>query len=254
MIKLFETIGETCIINYINKPNNSIQHECGAIYIIFLSSDLTPINYTRISHNVNSGIYLQAQAAFGGSLANIGDLDNDGINELAVGSPGLFVSQIFVLYLFRNGSVRNHVIIRGEFVGFTNVPSYLNYTNPNIDFIPNGPTINYNSRFGIGVTNIGDFNNDGVNDIAVTSASEASGVSYIYIILLNKNAKVLNYTQISYREFQLEKNFTYFGISVTSLGDIDNDGKFSLFCYTLNLILCTLQYRCNRYCSWSQEY
>lgn len=70
--------------------------------------------------------------------------------------------------------------------------------------------------FGYGVAGIGDYDNDGIPDIAVSAA--ASTNKALYIIHLNKNGTVKNYVK--------NTNITAFGLS--AVGDLNNDGRIDL--------------------------
>jgi hypothetical protein len=90
-----------------------LQGQAGAVYVLFINSSLSVDSYIRISGHVNNGPALYENNQFGYSVANIGDLDGDGIVDIAVGAPGIAVGSVYILYLERNGSVRNHVLIQG---------------------------------------------------------------------------------------------------------------------------------------------
>ena len=87
---------------------------------------------------------------FGVSVANLGDLNQDGINDLAVGAPNddgqaINAGTVHIFYLNRDGSVKP-----GGFEIFDDA------FNPNSgDFA------------GTSIANLGDINGDGINDIAV---------------------------------------------------------------------------------------
>src|SRR5690606_8169862 len=82
----------------------------GAVYILFLNSDLTVKSYQKISDTqgglngiLNEGDY------FGGSVANIGDLNSDGIIDLAVGAyrdddGGSNRGAIYILFMNTDGT------------------------------------------------------------------------------------------------------------------------------------------------------
>ncbi len=89
---------------------------------------------------------------FGGSVANIGDLDGDGVNDLAVGAnldsgAGSKEGAVHIMFMNTDGSVDSTVDIDSD--------------------TTNGPTLTSNDRFGSSVTEIGDLDGDGVNDLAV---------------------------------------------------------------------------------------
>ena len=89
---------------------------------------------------------------FGTSVANIGDLDGDGVNDLAVGAEedddgGANRGAVHIIFMNTDGSVDSTVEIN--------------------DSTANGPTLANDDYFGASVANIGDLDGDGVNDLAV---------------------------------------------------------------------------------------
>jgi len=60
------------------------------MYVIFLTGNGTVVSYTKIA-NSTGGLTLSVPAAsyFSFAAGNIGDLNNDGFTDLAVGALGL---------------------------------------------------------------------------------------------------------------------------------------------------------------------
>lgn len=212
------------------KLHGVIQLSQGSVYILFLNADMSVKNYTKISGNINGGPTLQANAQFGFSLANIGDLDGDGINDLCVGAPGTPVPSAFVIFMTRTGRPKNVVLIRGE---YRTLPGLLNQTRvgpvvvgPN-DYTPNGPPVTYLCYFGSTIASIGDFNKDGIPDIAITASDASGGNSKIYFLYMFRNGTV-NYWSTIAQGYGggpiFTKSFVDFGSSLALVGDIDGDG------------------------------
>ena len=104
----------------------------GAAYILFMNTNGSIKSYSKINYT-DLGGELVDYSYLGTSLANIGDLDNDGIIDLAAGEAK--IRTMFTLFMNSNGSVK------------LSVPINLTYNNER--FTANA------------ITKIGDFDNDG---------------------------------------------------------------------------------------------
>ncbi|MCI5058777.1 MAG: FG-GAP-like repeat-containing protein, partial [Flavobacteriales bacterium] len=153
---------------------------------------------------------------FGSGITNIGDLDNDGINDLAIGVTGdddgsSNAGAVWILFLNSNGSVKSKQKISSTQGNFTG-------------------TISGDDRFGSGIAALGDLDNDGVEDIAVGARLDDDGGSdrgAVWILFLNSNGTVKSHSKISNNSINLSGLLTdnnEFGHDVANIGDIDNDG------------------------------
>ena len=172
------------------------------------------LNYLKVDHKVTNN--LDDIDYFGTSVANIGDLDNDGVTDIAVGANGdgdggLGKGAVWILFLNANGTVKTNQKISNTKGNFT------------------GALADWD-LFGSSVANIGDLDNDGVNDIAVGAYGDDVGGTdqgAVWILFLNADGTVKTHQKIS----STQGNFTgtlndidLFGISVASIGDLNNDG------------------------------
>ena len=108
----------------------------GAVYILFLNSDGTVKDSQKISSTEgNFQQNLQSQDMFGFSTANLSDINNDGITDIAVGSPHRHyfdaeLSPIHILLLEKDGKVKysetipseNDIKINPEIYYFLGIP------------------------------------------------------------------------------------------------------------------------------------
>ena len=98
---------------------------------------------------------------FGYSVATLGDLDNDGIVDIAVGATGDDdggdgLGAVWLLFLNNNGTVKGHQKISATEGGFNGM-------------LENG------DGFGSSVASLGDLDNDGIVDIAVGAIGDDDG-------------------------------------------------------------------------------
>lgn len=61
-----------------------------------------------------------------------------------------------------------------------------------------GPPQRWLARFGSTVASVGDFDKDGIPDLAVTSGDADSGSSRIHVLFLNSNGTAREYSTIGF--------------------------------------------------------
>ncbi|NIO28948.1 MAG: hypothetical protein GTO29_10415, partial [Candidatus Latescibacteria bacterium] len=196
-------------------------YNLGAIWVLFLNSDGTVKGHQKISDTEGNftGI-LDGNDNFGSSVASLGDLDGDGIVDLAVGAindddGGDGHGAVWVLFLNSNGTVKGHQKISDTEGNFTGV-------------------LDTNDNFGRSITSLGDLDGDSVTDVAVGAPGDddgGAGRGAVWVLFLNSNGTVKGHQKIS----DTEGNFTgvlsngdVFGFSVASLPDIDGDNIIDL--------------------------
>ena len=146
-------------------------------------------------------------------VAGLGDLDGDGVEDLAVGAPadddgGLDRGAVWILFLNSDGTVKSHQKIsdtEGNFAG----------------------ALSNSDNFGISVVRIGDLDNDSVDDLAVGATGDDDGGTdhgAVWILFMNSNGTVKSHQKISDTEGNFTGVISNFGNSVAGLGDLDGDG------------------------------
>ncbi len=193
------------------------QTNTGAFYILFLNRNGTVKRTQKISALEGGfpGQLLSPADNFGQSVANMGDVDGDGITDLAVGvegddDGGFNLGAAYILFMNADATVRSTSKISAKSGGFT-------------------AHLDINDQFGQSVGLLGDINNDGIPDLIVGAEFDDDGADKAgaaYILTLRRNGTVINTQKIS----GLSANFTplrkdgEFGQAVTGLGDLDLDG------------------------------
>ena len=193
----------------------------GAVWVLFLERDGTIRSHQKIS-STQGGFAgaLDDGDQFGCSLAPLGDLDGDGIPDLAVGArsdddggPGR--GAVWVLFLNRDGTVKTHRKISG--------------TTGGLD-----AGLDDGDRFGESMAALGDFNGDGVIDLVVGAEDDDDGGAdrgAVWLLFLGADGAVKSHAKIS----STQGGFTGvladdddFGHSVAAVGDIDGDGVIDI--------------------------
>jgi hypothetical protein len=192
----------------------------GAVYILFMATDGTVSSFQKISDTAGSfTATLENGDRFGQFIAPIGDLNNDGIEDLAVGvrdddDGGTDRGAVYILFMDTDGTVKSFQKISDTAGGFT-------------------ATLDDGDYFGQSVARIGDINNDGIEDIAVGAQGDddgGTGRGAVYILFMDTDGTVDDTTGFQ-KISDTAGEFTAtlddddeFGGSVVGIGDINNDG------------------------------
>ncbi len=189
------------------------------VFTITAPSDGSVDSFLKIAHELNGGPSLHSSDNFGSSVASLGDLDGDGVADLAVGATGddtggVSGGAVHVLLMKADGTVKSSTKIANRTEG--------------------GPTLANGDRFGRSVASLSDLDGDGVADLAVGAFGDGTGgTSYrgaVHVLLLNADGTVKSSTKIAHElnggPSLADRDF--FGSSVASLGDLDGDGVADL--------------------------
>jgi len=155
----------------------------GAVYLLGIDPDGTVAHAQKLS-NLHGGLAnfypLGLTDNFGRSVASLGDADNDGYADIAVGAMGVSDSTylsgaVFILFLDSSGRVHNAQKISNTHGGFNSFYS-----------------LRAGATFGRSLTAIDDLNGDGSTDIIVGSPLERNEMV---------DSKILNYAGAEYVVF-----------------------------------------------------
>ncbi len=189
----------------------------GAVWILFLNPNGTVKTHQKISDTQGgfTGI-LDDFDFFGRSVASLGDLDRDGVGDLAVGAQrdddgGGNRGAVWILFLNDDGTVKSHQKISDTEGGFTG-------------------TLDDGDFFGTSVASLGDLDGDGVGELAVGAWRDDDGGRQhgaVWVLFLNADGTVKTHPKLSDTQGGFTgtlDNNDVFGGSVASLGDLDGDG------------------------------
>lgn len=159
--------------------------------------------------------HLDIRDNFGRAVTSLGDLDDDGVADIAVGAPGdddggNFRGAVWILFLNKDGTVKRHQKIsdvKGDFTG----------------------ALKGGDRFGSSLTSLGDLDGDDVVDLAVGAPGDddgGGGRGAVWLLFLRSNGGVKGHQKIS----DTRGDFTgtlndgdNFGAAVASISDLDGD-------------------------------
>ena len=193
----------------------------GAVRIFFLRSNGRVLRSEKISALAGGFTGdLDPGDQFGRSLACIGDLDGDGVPDLAVGANydddgGTNRGAVWILFLNADGTVRESAKIsstQGEFAG----------------------PLHNDEEFGRAVTPLGDLDGDGTIDLAVGAPTDGTGGpkrGAVWILFLRPDGRVARSLEIASGKGGFGgtlHDLDWFGFSLANPGDLDGDGVTDL--------------------------
>jgi len=123
----------------------------GKVYIHFMNADGSIDSTVEINSSTENGPSLSNYDLYGFSLTSIGDLNSDGVDDLAVGSPGDDAGgtdrgEIYIHFMNTDGSIDSTIELNGS--------------------TANGATLVDGTTYGASIASIGDLDGNGINDLA----------------------------------------------------------------------------------------
>jgi len=168
-------------------------------------------------------------SCFGNEITPVGDINGDGITDIAVQSIADIESNdplnlndgaIHILFLNENGGIKNRTkISRSE--------------NSLGDFLQES------ERFGDGIVSIGDLNSDGIPDIIASGPKYQVDPPYgsrpgiLYFLYMNRDGSVKDFKLLDRSQYDFTgSDIEMLGADMHFLGDINHDGYLEFSIYT----------------------
>lgn len=193
---------------------------CFLLLLFSCNEDIAPVLSTAAEEEEETSVYeaegyVKIENGSGGLVADldagdrfardhdaIGDVNGDGVIDLVIGARsdddgGVDAGAVYILFMNRDGSVLSNQKISTLEGGFNE-------------------TLTAGNFFGYGVAGIGDYNDDNIPDIAVSSPVPPN--NSLYIIHLNEDGTVKSYV----------KNENIIAQGLTAIGDINQDGRIDI--------------------------
>ncbi|VEP17037.1 putative calcium-binding protein,FG-GAP repeat protein [Hyella patelloides LEGE 07179] len=203
-------------------------NDAGESYVVFGGSDVGDSGSIGLSELDGSNGFvisgIDEDDSFGRSVSNAGDINGDGIDDIIIGAP--YAGTPYAPYIVQEGE--SYVIFGGSDVGnFGSIE--LSELDGSKGFVIRGD--NYD-RSGRSVSNAGDINGDGIDDIIIGApyVDVIGGGGESYVVFGSND--VGNSGSLELSELDGNNGFTITGVdvydrsgwSVSNAGDINGDG------------------------------
>ena len=189
----------------------------GRVYVLFLNANGTVKAVQPIGENTGGfGAQLENFSGFGAGVANIGDLDDDGVTDLAIGAfqqslNGVRTGAIWINFMNTDGTISSSKRIGDGTNGF-------------------GGSLQDGDRFGGYMAGYTDLNGDGNIELAVASHLDdlgATDAGAIYVLYLDDAGNVTSTRKFGATTLGLQTHIgasDYFGSGLAATEDLDNNG------------------------------
>jgi hypothetical protein len=183
----------------------------GIVYVIYGGSSLASVNLASLT--ASQGFTLTGAGTdydTGNSVSRAGDINNDGYDDMIIGAYG-YSSDTGIVYVIYGGSSLTNINLASLTAaqGFTLTGAGSNYYT------------------GISVSTAGDINNDGYDDMIIGAYGYSIYTGIVYVIYGGSSLANINLASLTASQgFTLTgagSNY-YTGLSVSTAGDINNDG------------------------------
>jgi hypothetical protein len=197
----------------------------GAFWVLFMDEDGLVKDQQKVS--MDAGDFagdLHNEDGFGSSIAALGDLDGDGVVDLAVGAPydddgdGQDLGAVWIVFMNDDGTAK------GEYK-ISKADDHLLASLDELDL------------FGWDVAALGDLDGDDVPDLGVGAPNDDDGSGEnrgaFYVLFLNADGSVKSEVKVSDAVGGFEGNLApvdNFGGSLAAIGDLDGDGTTEIVC------------------------
>lgn len=201
------------------------------------------IPYIKIDALTNNGPNVSAFSSFGYSMAVVGDLDKNGVDDIAVGAIGEDI--------VTHNATGTSIVARGGgiYILFMNNQGSVIRSSHISSRIGGGPLLSTDDKFGFSIAALGDFDGDGTPDIAVGAPGLL--IASVYILYLNPNGTAKSYgllrgeyiggptnettTSGGYVNGPPIRYGSQFGYALAAMGDINGDGVTELAVSALDI-------------------
>ena len=145
---------------------------------------------------------LSSRDYFGWCVSAAGDFNGDGFDDVIIGA--LLSGQAFVVY--------------GQAGGFRDLDLKVSTDLNEVS------VINTALKTVVQVSGAGDFNGDGYDDLLISGQEGMSSDNHVVYLLLGQTTKTISWASSKFIRFTSSSRFSFIGMSLSSLGDVNGDG------------------------------